>query len=90
MDGSGASRKVTAAKAGRDFMRDLKRVRARGDRICIKDQRGRVFAAIVPAVDLKRLELLEDFLDIMAAHEALHEGKRIPLKKVRAELGLDR
>jgi prevent-host-death family protein len=52
-------------------------------------RRGKVLAAIVSAEDLRRLEEIEDRLDVEAARKALAESdERIPYKKVRKELGL--
>ena len=56
----------------------------------ILTKRGREVGAIISIDDLKLLEMLEDQLDIKAAHQALEEsqGERISYDDVRKNLEL--
>lgn len=84
--------RVAASKAREDFTDTLKRVAREGERIVLR--RGRKdIAAIVPLGDLKRLEQIEDRLDLDDIRKALSESskkgkKPIPWEKARPLLGL--
>jgi prevent-host-death family protein len=52
---------------------------------------NREMVALVPVEDLERLELLEDYVDLQAAREALQEAREegtLSWDDVKAELGL--
>ena len=82
--------RVATSQARKDFAETINQVVYRGERIVLH-RRGKDLAAIVPIADLELVEALEDRLDVDAARKALKEsakGGNIPLKKIKAELGL--
>ncbi len=84
--------RMSASKARESFSDTVNRVAYRGERIVL-ERRGKSIAALVPVVDLQRLERLsegeEDRLDNAAAEAALREkGKNIPWTTVKKRAGL--
>jgi prevent-host-death family protein len=80
--------RLAATQARKDFAETINQVVYRGERIVLH-RRGKNLAAIVPIEDLELVEALEDRLDLAAARRALKaRGANIPLKKIKAELGL--
>ena len=80
--------RIAASEAREDFAETINQVVYRGERIVLH-RRGKNLAAIVPIADLELLESLEDWIDVEAARKALKErGRNIPLKKIKAQLGL--
>ena len=82
--------RVEATKARNDFAATINLVAYGGDRVVLQ-RRGKALVAIVPMADVELLEKLEDHLDLEDARRALanpRNRKRIPWKKVRAQLGL--
>ena len=80
--------KLSVTKARDGLAEAVNQVHYRGERV-ILERHGKPVAAIVSVEDLKRLEDLEDLLDVEAAKKALKEpGKNIPYHKVRKTLGL--
>lgn len=71
-----------------DFAETINQVAYRGHRVVLH-RRGRDVVAIVPMADLELLEAIEDRIDLDAARKSLKgRGRNIPLKKIKAELGL--
>lgn len=82
-----ATMNVTDARS--NWSRSVDRVAHHGERILIRRQ-GKDVAALVPAEDVKLLELLEDKIDLADAYRRLSDGQKpIPYDQIRAELGLD-
>jgi len=82
--------RVEATKARNDFAATINLVAYGRDRVVLQ-RRGKALVAIVPMADVELLEKLEDHLDLEDARRALanpRNRKRIPWKKVRAQLGL--
>ena len=82
--------KVEATQARNTFAEVVNRVRSGAARVIIQ-RRGKPVAAVVPVEDLRLLELLDDCLDIEAAHRALADPRnrrRIPWARVKAALKL--
>ena len=80
--------RIAASEAREDFAETINQVVYRGERIVLH-RRGKNLAAIVPIADLELLEALEDSIDVEAARKALKQrGRNIPLKKIKAQLGL--
>ena len=77
-----------ASSVREDFAETINQVAYRGQRIVLH-RRGRDVVAIVPMADLELLEAIEDRIDLEAARKSLKaRGRNIPLKKIKAELGL--
>ena len=79
------------ATAARDAFADVVNKVAYGDDRIVIARRGRPVVAMISLRDLQLLELLEDHLDIEAARKALADPRnrrRIPWKKIKADLGL--
>ena len=80
--------RIAASEAREDFAETINRVVYRGERVVLH-RRGKNLAAIVPIADLELLEAIEDSIDVEAARKALKQrGRNIPLKKIKAQLGL--
>ena len=80
--------RIAASEAREDFAETINQVVYRQERVVLH-RRGKNLAAIVPIADLELLEALEDWIDVEAARKALKErGRSIPLKKIKAQLGL--
>ena len=82
--------RVEATKARNDFAATINLVAYGRDRVVLQ-RRGKALVAIVPMADVELLEKLEDHLDLEDARRALASPgnrRRIPWKKVRAQLGL--
>jgi len=80
--------KLSVTQARDELAEVVNRVHYQGERI-ILERRGKAVAALVSIKDLKRLEEIEDLLDIDAAKKALKERRKsIPYKMVRKKLGL--
>jgi len=66
----------------------LNRAAYAGERVVL-ERRGKPVAAIVSMGDLELLERLENEADLKAVRKARKEkGKRVPLEKVKARLGM--
>ncbi len=81
---------VTPSKWSEDLSNAVSRVAQHGDRIVIRRNR-KSLAALVPMEDLARIELLEDWEDVMAAEKAKAESdpnKTKTLEEFKKELGL--
>jgi antitoxin (DNA-binding transcriptional repressor) of toxin-antitoxin stability system len=67
----------------------LNSVAYKGKRVVLK-KHGKALCALVPMEDLELLERLEDTIDLEAARRALADPteERIPLDKLKADLGL--
>jgi prevent-host-death family protein len=80
--------KQLAASAVREsFAETLNRVAYQGERV-VMHRRGKPVAALVSLEDLATLEALENEQDLAAARKALREKGSVPLKKLKADLGL--
>ncbi|MDI6771715.1 MAG: type II toxin-antitoxin system Phd/YefM family antitoxin [bacterium] len=82
--------RLTTTAARKDFASVVNRT-AYGKERVVLGRRGKDLAALVPIEDLTLLEQLEDALDLSEARKALADPKnrkRIPWKKVKADLGL--
>ena len=78
--------KLTAGAARAQFADLVNRADIRGERTIVH-RRKKPVAAVVPIEDLKRLERLEDEIDLAAARKAMKEkGKSIPWSQVKKEL----
>lgn len=76
----------TEEAAGR-FSDIVRRAAVSKERVVLTQQ-DEDLVAVVPIEDLQRLQALEDLTDTQAAHAALAEEGSIPLKDLKAELGL--
>jgi len=80
--------RLAASQARKDFAGTINLVVYGGERIVLH-RHGKSLAAIVPLADLELVEALEDRIDLAAARRALKQrGRSIPLKKIKAQLGL--
>lgn len=78
--------RMTTSELKKELGDVINRVVYRGERIELQ-RRGKDVAAIVPFGDLKLIEEIEDQLLQEKAKKALKERGRIPLAKVKKELG---
>lgn len=82
------SAKVTTAEARKNFSELINNV-AYGQNSVIVTRRGKDLAAVIPIADLKKLEELEEKLDIIEAWEIKKQrGKNIKLADLKKELNL--
>jgi len=81
--------RATARKSGGELDSTLARVR-QGERVVLR-RGNKAVAAVVPIEDLKRLQEMEDRLDVEEAERRLADPAEVPIpyEKVRKELGLD-
>lgn len=85
-------RRTVASKEFRQrFSDEMDAVEHRGERVIIT-RNGKAAVAVVPAIDLARLEAIEDAEDLRAARKALAEidsGKvrTVPLADLRKRIG---
>jgi prevent-host-death family protein len=80
--------KLTTSTARAQFADLVNRAEYAGERTIVH-RRNRPVAAVVPIEDLKRLERLEDEIDLAEARKAMKEkGKSIPWSQVKKELNL--
>ncbi|GAA4397215.1 hypothetical protein GCM10023187_06330 [Nibrella viscosa] len=82
-----ATKELPVAEVRSQLAELLNEVHYAGKSIVVT-RRGRPLAAIVPHRLLKRLEELEDRLDVLEAREALKEPGQYSLDDIKAELGI--
>jgi len=78
---------VPASEASDRFAELFDRAVHGKERVVLRE-RGVDLAAVVPIEDLKRLQAMEDRIDIQAARESLAEEGSIPSEELRARLGI--
>ena len=79
---------IPMAEARDNLAEVVNRVAFAKERV-ILSRRGKEIAAIVPLVDMRLLEKIEDLLDLEEARAALEEARSegtIPWEKIKAEL----
>ena len=82
------STKITSSTARAQFADLVNRAEYAGERTIVH-RRKKPVAAVVPIEDLKRLERLEDEIDLAEARKAMKEkGKSIPWAQIKKELNL--
>lgn len=79
--------KISTSVAREKFSEIVSRAEYGGERTVVH-RRKKAVAAVVPIEDLKLLEHMEDLADIQDARKALKEKGRIPLAKIKQEMGL--
>lgn len=81
------AKKLSASVARQEFADIVNRAAYGGERVVLHRHKKPV-AAVVPIEDLELIERIEDEIDIAAVRKALKEKGRIPLAKLKTELGL--
>ena len=81
---------ITTVKARNDFSTLINRAAFGKERIVLT-RRGKEIVAVIPIEDMKRLEEIEERLDVAEAVKALKEAKKkgtVSWQKLKKELGL--
>ena len=81
---------ITTVKARNDFSTLINRAAFGKERIVLT-RRGKEIVAVIPIKDMKRLEEIEERLDVAEAVKALKEAKKkgtVSWQKLKKELGL--
>jgi prevent-host-death family protein len=81
------AKKLSTSEARQEFADIVNRAAYGGERVILHRHKKPV-AAVIPIEDLELIERMEDEIDIAAARKALKEKGRIPLSKLKADLGL--
>jgi antitoxin Phd len=79
--------KISTSTAREKLADIVSRAEYAGERTVLH-RRKKPVAAVIPIEDLKLLERIEDLADIQDARRALKEKGRIPLAKIKQEMGL--